>query len=335
MSETTTERKSATRYGAVIVAAGMSTRMKQFKQLMKVGDLTFADRVVLNFRRAGVRDIVMVTGYQAALLEKSLCGKGVVFLRNEAYETSQMFDSAKLGLGYMMGRCDRVFFCPVDVPFFMDETLKLEMTREEKLVYPICHNRIGHPILFDASLIPDILAYEGGRGLKGALDSLTNTQTTCYLPVSDEGAVMDADTREDLQYLVDLQNARLMRAEVKVTLANTETFFGPGTVLLLKQIEAVGSVAGACERTHISYSKGWKIIRSAEKELGYQIVERQAGGKSGGAAAVTERGKQLVALYEELERRVSRHAEQEFCAIFSAGELFSKSSREDPGQRSK
>ncbi len=41
----------------------MSARMKDFKQLMKIGDLTMAERVVVNFRQAGVNDIVMVTGY--------------------------------------------------------------------------------------------------------------------------------------------------------------------------------------------------------------------------------------------------------------------------------
>ena len=53
------------RYGAVIVAAGMSTRMKQFKQLMKIGEMSLAERVIVNFRRAGVKDIVMVTGFNA------------------------------------------------------------------------------------------------------------------------------------------------------------------------------------------------------------------------------------------------------------------------------
>lgn len=58
--------------GTVIVAAGMSTRMKDFKQLMKIGDLSMAERVVLNFQRAGIRNIVMVTGFQGKLVEKSL-----------------------------------------------------------------------------------------------------------------------------------------------------------------------------------------------------------------------------------------------------------------------
>ena len=108
------------RTGAVIVAAGMSKRMRQFKQLMKIGDMSFAERVVMNFKKAGVDDIVMVTGYQADQLEESLKGLDVVFLRNEQYETTQMFDSAKIGLSYMQGRVDRVFFCPVDIPFFLE-----------------------------------------------------------------------------------------------------------------------------------------------------------------------------------------------------------------------
>lgn len=50
--------------GAVIAAAGMSSRMHDLKQLVKIDGLTMAERIVVNFRRAGVKDIVMVTGYQ-------------------------------------------------------------------------------------------------------------------------------------------------------------------------------------------------------------------------------------------------------------------------------
>ena len=77
------------RVGAVIVAAGMSTRMDDFKQLMKIGNLTMVERVVINFLRTGVKDIVMVTGYRADEVEKSLRHFGITFLRNEDYETTQ------------------------------------------------------------------------------------------------------------------------------------------------------------------------------------------------------------------------------------------------------
>ncbi len=317
-------------YGAVIVAAGMSRRMNQFKQLMEVDGHSFAERVVSNFKRCGVNKIVVVTGYQSKLVEEALFPLKVDFVRNENYQTSQMFDSAKLGLAKLEGNVKRVFFTPVDIPFFLEDTVRLEMTRKEDLVYPICHNRIGHPVLFSGSFIPRILAYSGERGLKGALDSLS-TQNTCFLPVDDAGAVMDMDTREDLQYAIDRQNSRLMRAEASVRLVNSLGFFGPETMALLKQIDETHSVRRACESAGLSYSKGWQIIHSAEAELGYRILARRAGGKDGGSSVLTKRGKELMELYQELSKRVERQAEQEFCNLFSASSLFPESSREKKG----
>lgn len=315
------------RFGAVIAAAGMSTRMQDFKQLMSVGGMSFAERVVTNFKRAGVRDIVMVTGYHADELENRLKHLGIVFLRNENYAHTQMFDSVKIGLSYLKDRCDRFFFCPVDVPFFREDSLRLEMTRTENIVYPICHNRIGHPILIDGSLLDDILAYNGPRGLKGALDSLYS-QNVCFLPVEDEGMVMDADTQQDLKYLMDMHNDNLMRAEAFVSLARAKSFFGIETVNLMKQIMVLGNVREACTKTGISYSKGRILLDEAQKELGFEIVASRAGGKNGGISVVTEKGKKLVELYEQLEKRVARAAETEFCNLFSASDLFPKSSRE-------
>lgn len=300
--------------GAVIVAAGMSTRMKEFKQLMKIGDLSFAERVVINFQRAGVKDIVMVTGYRAEQIEKALYHFGITFLRNENYETTQMFDSAKIGLKYLSTRCDQVLFCPVDVPFFTEETVKKILQQEGKLVFPICQDRIGHPIRIDTSLIPQILQHNGERGLKGALDSLGIEPVR--LLVQDEGAITDADTKEDYQHLVEIHNSRLMRPQVKVRLVNKRPFFGPGSVTLLKQIDSLGSVREACEKTGISYSKGWSIIHIAEEELGYAIVERQSGGKNGGSAQITEKGRRLLELYEQYEKAVEDSAQKLYQNIF-------------------
>ena len=80
-----------------------------------------------------------------------------------------------------------------------------------------------------------------------------------------------------------------MRATVKVRLTNRKPFFGPGMVTLLREIESLGSVREASEKTGISYSKAWSMIRDAEKESGQTLVERQPGGKFGGAANVSIR----------------------------------------------
>lgn len=292
----------------------MSARMKEFKQLMKIGDLTMAERVVVNFRQAGVNDIVMVTGYQGKKLEKELRHLGTTFLRNDDYETTQMFDSAKIGFTYLKDRCDRILFCPADVLFFLDETVDELLKQEGKLVFPICRNEIGHPIRIDSSLLPGILEYQGDHGLKGALDSLNVKPVKVY--VEDEGAITDADTKEDYHHLVEIHNARLMRPQIKVCLAGKKSFFGPEMVTLLKHIECLGSVREACQKTGISYSKGWGMIHSAERELGYKVVDCRPGGKNGWKAEISRKGRRLLGLFEDYEEKVKAAANDLYKDIF-------------------
>lgn len=307
--------------GALIAAAGMSVRMMQFKQLMKIGNRTMAERVIVNFRQAGVSEIVMVTGHRSEQLEKELRGFGVTFLKNADYETTEMFASVKIGLDFLKDRCARVFFCPVDVPFFMEKTVRTLMEQDGDVIQPVYEGKAGHPILMRTSLIPEIISYQGDSGLKGALRAIPDLERV-RVPVDDEAVVMDADTREDFQRLADLHNARLMHPQVTLRLANHKTFFERETATLLRRIEETGSVREACEHVGISYSKGWNIIHDAEDGVGCRIVERQPGGKNGGTAGVTMRGKKLIELYTQYENRMEEAAREIFSDIFLESELF-------------
>jgi hypothetical protein len=94
--------------GALIVAAGMSSRMGEFKPMLPIGSISVAQRVVATLNQAGIGKIVMVTGYNATMLERHLAGNGIIFLRNENFATTQMFDSVKIGLAYLQDKCDKV-----------------------------------------------------------------------------------------------------------------------------------------------------------------------------------------------------------------------------------
>ena len=59
----------------------MSSRMGDFKPMLSIGSISIAQRVVATFRQAGIRRIVMVTGFNAVTLERHLSGSGVIFLR--------------------------------------------------------------------------------------------------------------------------------------------------------------------------------------------------------------------------------------------------------------
>lgn len=300
--------------GAVITAAGAGERGGAEQALTKVRGMSLAEYIVVNFQRAGVKDIVIVAGGQNERLKKQLKGFGVTFLQNEEYKQSEMLDSVKLGLGYLKERCSRVFICPVDVPFFSMETVEKLLKVEGTVVIPSYDYRGGHPVLLDQEIFSDILCYRGKDGLRGAIKFLS--QKPEYVEIKDPGTVEPVLDGSIRQTLIETHHRSLNRAQVKVRLVHTKPYFGPGTVTLLRQIHRLESVREASEKTGISYSKAWSMIHTAEEESGMELVSRQPGGKFGGTAKVTEAGLELVYRYEELEKSVERFAEEEYRRIF-------------------
>ena len=208
--------------GALIVAAGMSRRMGEFKPMLSIGSISVAQRVIATLSQAGVSKIVMVTGYNATILERHLAGNGLIFLRNENYETTQMFDSVKIGLEYLYGKCDKVLFTPVDVPLFTAKTVKTILDSGADLAAPFCEGRQGHPIVIANALIPEILKDRGEMGLNGAMDRCSTP--LLRIDVEDFGTVHDADTPEDFSQLLDYHNSQLVRPVVGVFLLRKNPF---------------------------------------------------------------------------------------------------------------
>ena len=190
------------RTAALISAAGMSTRMGKLKQTLPFGNSTIIEHVVGHFMNAGVDEIVVIAGYRADEIRECLDGYPVTILENKNYATTQMLDSIKIGLNYLNGRCGRCLFTPVDVPAFQEETIRAELEQDADIVFPVIGGRKGHPVLFDGSLIPHILAFDGEGGLRGALES-ADTEPL-YLPVDDQGSVMDADTPEQYEKIREM-----------------------------------------------------------------------------------------------------------------------------------
>lgn len=102
---------------------------------------------------------------------------------------------------------------------------------------------------------------------------------------------------------------------ITVRMAGENVFFGPGVSMLLKELESTGTMKDACRISGLSYSKAWKILNTAEKELGFPLVQRLHGGKSGGGCIVTEQGKRLMQQYWEADKKIKEYAEQVFKSI--------------------
>ena len=292
--------------GALIVAAGMSSRMGEFKPMLSIGSISVAQRVIATLSQAGVSKIVMVTGYNATILERHLSGNGIIFLRNEDYETTQMFDSVKIGLRYLQDKCSKILFTPVDVPLFTAKTVKTILDSGAPLAVPMCEGKQGHPILIANELIPEILRDSGEMGLKGAMDR-------CSVPlqridVDDPGTIHDADTPEDFSALVDYHNSQLVRPVVSVSLNKEKPFFDSKIAMLLMLIDETKSVRAAGQRMQLSYSSCWNIIRTLESQLNYTLIERSQGGAGGSTSVLTDRGRQLLDRYTAYEKQLKEQA---------------------------
>ena len=299
---------------ALIVAAGMSSRMGDFKPLLNIGSISIAQRVVATFQQAGVEKIVMITGYNATALEKHLAGNGVVFLRNENYQSTQMFDSVCIGLRYLRDKCERLLFTPVDIPLFTAGTVRALLDSGAALACPAVDGETGHPTLISASLFDAILADPGDRGLRGALERCGAEMLR--LPVEDRGVLHDADTPEDYKALLRYHNEQLVRPVLSLALARETVFFDSRTAMLLQLIDETRSVRTACQRMQMSYSSGWNVIRRLESQLGRTLVQRSQGGAGGGKSSLTEDGQRLLSRYEAYAAALREEAQRLYGRYF-------------------
>ena len=101
--------------------------------------------------------------------------------------------------------------------------------------------------------------------------------------------------------------------------------FGEGLARLLQGIDTHGSLTMAAKDEGISYRHAWGNIKEAEERLGFKLLDRQTGGKSGGGSQLTKKGRRLLDGYGHLKRRIIRESNKWFI------ELTEELSRVDEG----
>lgn len=81
---------------------------------------------------------------------------------------------------------------------------------------------------------------------------------------------------------------------------------------LLKHIAINRSLKAASDEIGISYRKAWGDLKKAEEFLGYQLLDRKRGGKSGGTSKLTDKARKLIEAYEALQQKMDVHIELAF-----------------------
>jgi molybdenum cofactor cytidylyltransferase len=111
--------KTNSRVGAIVLAAGRSTRMGEAKQLLRLGEGTVLEQTLANVLCAGVDEIVLVLGFCAGTIQQQLpisLIKGLKVVVNRAYEQG-MASSLREGLSVLDPEIDIALIVLADQPF--------------------------------------------------------------------------------------------------------------------------------------------------------------------------------------------------------------------------
>jgi CTP:molybdopterin cytidylyltransferase MocA len=190
------------KFAAIILAAGFSSRMGDFKPLMDLGGKSLLGHCASLFREAKIDTIIVVTGHRHLEVEAEARRLNLSSFNNPDHAQG-MYSSIQTAVR-CLPKVDGFFLLPVDIPVIRPSTIAALAAAFDgrNVVLPQFDGQPGHPPLLPAHLVSDILKYDGQGGLQGLFDR-RKTKELKPVPVWDKGILLDADIPEDFIILGD------------------------------------------------------------------------------------------------------------------------------------
>lgn len=189
---------------AIILAAGYSSRMGKFKQLLPLGAMTVLERSIHLFQSVAIADIRVVVGYRSADVLSFVEQWGAHGIINEQY-WKDMFSSVVVGVNSLKPDTRAFFLLPVDVPLIRPQTIldlleAQQLNKEKNIFCPVFMGKRGHPPLIVACYAEAVKRWTGQGGLRNFLEQ--HEHQTQEVEVADEGVVFDLDTPSDYEMIL-------------------------------------------------------------------------------------------------------------------------------------
>ncbi len=188
-------------FGAIILAAGLSSRMGENKVLLPWRDgKPIVAHVAAEFLRAGIADVLVVTGRDAADVRAALSERDVNCVYNPDFATGEILSSVKAGLGALSTDLMATFIQPADMPCVTVDIIA-QLTAQHEAgwnVAPQYQGRRGHPVLLDRAYWRAMLGLPVGAMPRDALRG----SRLRLVDVEDEGVLLDVDTRAAYERLL-------------------------------------------------------------------------------------------------------------------------------------
>lgn len=182
--------------GALVLAAGGSSRLGEPKQLLPYRGQSLVRHAVLAALGAACEPVVVVVGQQHAQIKAALHGLPVTFAPNEFWERG-IGSSIRLGVAALKG-CSAIIILACDQPHVSAELIRQMRAVHEATTKPIVasayESTLGVPALFTSTFFPALQTLPDALGAKSLIAAYPSDVASVDFP---QGAV-DIDTPDDL-----------------------------------------------------------------------------------------------------------------------------------------
>ncbi|HUW36303.1 MAG TPA: molybdopterin-binding/glycosyltransferase family 2 protein [Rhodocyclaceae bacterium] len=191
------------RVGAVVLAAGRSTRMGGANKLLcTTAGGPLVARAVDAACASRCAQVMVVTGFEAELVEAALAGRPVSFTHNPAFGQG-MSSSLRCGLKAMPPDLDAVLVMLGDMPEItagqIDRLLAAYTPAAPNIVVPQRDGRRGNPVLWPRRYFAEMCALAGDVGARSLLERHADQVTS--VAISSDAIFADVDTPDALASL--------------------------------------------------------------------------------------------------------------------------------------
>lgn len=177
------------------------------KALLAIGSSgdTFFDRVTRTLLDAGIQDVIVVVGADAEAIHAGARPRsGVRIVDNPEYDQGQL-TSLLAGLREIdSARTTAVLVTLIDVPLVSAATVRTLVAAQREsgapVVRPVSNGRHGHPVIFGRELFGELQRADPAHGAKPVVRA--HAADMIEVPIDDEGAFTDIDTREEYERLI-------------------------------------------------------------------------------------------------------------------------------------
>lgn len=295
---------------ALVIAAGLPKYEGLSAAMYKVGAVSSAQHVIATFQKAGISPIFLVTDEVTKRLEKLLSSSSVLFMRNEG----SSLDCAKAALVSLPRHYDRIIICTADRPMIMPETISALAKSSGDIVQPCYKGKEAPLCLLSMDAAEELCAETTARTLSAALTKLGFEKHSPEF--SDSGLLCTPRKALADEALMEKHQNSLVRPQIEIAVSGEHNIFDGRLIKLLCQVELLRSVRAACEMCGMSYSIAWNLLNAAEDRLGYPLVSRNQGGRSGSGTELTEKGKRMLNSYLGFEAAMQKKVEELYQECF-------------------